>query len=263
LVATDLDGTLLRADGTISEHTRDLLAALLVRGIPVVMVSARPPRDLRRIADYIGVEGIAIGSNGALVYDLATDTILDHWPLAPEVAMRLVCSLRQALPEACFAVESGVRAGWERGYLKIRGREPEPDDWIDDALALCSTPISKLLLRHPTLSADELLAVGRMVAGEEALATHSGSALLELSASGVDKASALARFCARQDIAPASVVAFGDMPNDIPMLRWAALGIAVANAHADVLAIADAVTSSNADDGVAVAIEALLAKQAT
>jgi hydroxymethylpyrimidine pyrophosphatase-like HAD family hydrolase len=261
LVATDLDGTLLRSDGTISERTRALLGSLIAQGIPVVMVSARSPHDLRRIADYLGIDGIGIASNGAMVVELATTTILDHWQLSSEVATRLVIALRRVLPEAYFAIESGLRAGWECGYLEIRGRAPEPGDWIDDALVLCSAPVSKLLMRHPTLSADEMLAIGREIAGDDAVATHSGARLLELSAVGVDKGLALAALCARLDIAPSNVAAFGDMPNDIPMLRWAGCGVAVANAHAEVLSVADAVTASNDDDGLAVALEALLARQ--
>lgn len=258
LVATDLDGTLLRHDGTISERTRTILASLMEQDIPVVMASARPVRDLRRLADYIGVEGIAIASNGALIYDLANEAILNHWPLSSEVATRLILHLREVLPGAGFAVESGLRAGWESRYVEIRGRKAGPDDWVADALELCSAPVSKLLMRHPTLTPDELLAIGRSVAGEDAQATHSGAPILELAAYGVDKASALARFCAHQGIAPENVVAFGDMPNDIPMLRWAGRGIAVANAHAEVLAVADAITASNEEDGVAVALETLL-----
>ena len=262
LVATDLDGTLLRRDGSVSDRTRALLASLPERGVTLVMVTARPPRALREIAERAGMEeGVAICCNGAVIYDVAANSILDHWPLSAEVATRLVVTLRETLPDVCFAIENGLRAGYESGYLRIRGREPQPEDYIADALALCGTPVSKLLARHPTLSADELLAVGRAVAGEDAVATHSGARLLEISAPGVDKASALAALCARLEIAPAGVVAFGDMPNDVPMLRWAGTGIAVANAHRDALASADAMTASNDDDGLAVALETLLARQ--
>lgn len=259
LVATDLDGTLLRSDGSVSERTRAALASLRRRDIPVVMVSARPPRSLRTIGAQIGIEGIAIACNGALVYDVDADAVLDHWPLSSAVATRLVTDLRQRLPEACFAVENGIHYGWERGYLAIRGGQVEEERLIADALALCSVPVSKLLMRHPTMGADAMLAVGRDVAGDDAVATHSGARLLELSAAGIDKSTALASLCARLDILPSDVIAFGDMPNDLPMLRWAGRGIAVANAHSDVLAAADSITGSNNEDGVAAALESLLA----
>lgn len=257
LVATDLDGTLLRTDGSVSERTRGLLAALPAAGIPVVMVSARPPRSLREIGARIGLQGIAIGCNGALIYDCAQDAILDHWPLSAAVATRLVIELRRMLPDAYFAVENGLTHGWERGYLAIRGGQTESEHLIADALTLCSAPVSKLLMRHPSMSADELLAAGRAVAGDDAVATHSGARLLEISAPGVDKATALAALCARRAISPENVVAFGDMPNDVPMLHWAGRGIAVANAHREALAVAGAVTGSNDTDGVAAALEDL------
>lgn len=261
LIATDLDGTLLRTDGSISGRTRAMLASLREHAIPFVMVSARPPRSLRQIGAYIGVEGFAIGCNGALVYDLAADAIVDSWPLASEVATRIVTDLRRTLPGAQFAVEKGRDYGWERGYLAIRGGEEEEERLIADALALCSVPVSKLLMRHPTLGADEMLAVGREIVGDDAVATHSGARLLEISALGVNKASALATLCARLDVAPSSVAAFGDMPNDAPMLRWAGRGIAVANAHREALAAADMTTASNDEDGVAAALEKLLAQR--
>jgi hypothetical protein len=89
--------------------------------------------------------------------------------------------------------------------------------------------------------------------------SHSGGrGLLEIAPPGASKASALEWLCARRGITAAQVAAFGDMPNDLPMLRWAGLGYAVANAHPDVLAAADRVIGHHAADGVAMAIETLL-----
>ena len=72
------------------------------------------------------------------------------------------------------------------------------------------------------------------------------------------KATTLARLCAERGIAAEEVVAFGDMPNDLPMLAWAGTAYAVANAHPDVLAAVDRRTASNDDDGVALVVESLL-----
>jgi hydroxymethylpyrimidine pyrophosphatase-like HAD family hydrolase len=101
-------------------------------------------------------------------------------------------------------------------------------------------------------------AVGDVVGHRAELAYSGGGGLAELLAPGVSKASALARWCAHQGIDAADVWAFGDMPNDLPMLRWAGRGHAVANAHPEVLATADAVVASNDDDGVARVLESLL-----
>ena len=82
--------------------------------------------------------------------------------------------------------------------------------------------------------------------------------MLEIGAAGVSKASGLAVLCARRGIDRADVLAFGDMPNDLAMLEWAGRSVAVANAHAEVIAIADEVTASNDEGGVAQVLERLL-----
>jgi hydroxymethylpyrimidine pyrophosphatase-like HAD family hydrolase len=130
---------------------------------------------------------------------------------------------------------------------------------VDRVHALIAEPAIKLMLRHGELSADALLARARAVCGHLAEFSHSSAsdALLEISAAGVSKASALARLCRRHGIAPSEVVAFGDMPNDLPLLGWAGHAVAVANAHPDVIAAADEVTTSNDGDGVARVLERL------
>jgi hydroxymethylpyrimidine pyrophosphatase-like HAD family hydrolase len=131
------------------------------------------------------------------------------------------------------------------------------DDRVD-ALTFVAQPMSKLIVQHPRLSQDELHALVVGVCGEEATATFSGEVLVEISAAGVTKAYALGGLCETLGIDASSVIAFGDMPNDIPMLEWASLGIAVANAHPDVIAVADEIAGSNDDDGVAVCLAKLV-----
>ena len=129
----------------------------------------------------------------------------------------------------------------------------------DDALALCSLGVTKLIAQHPETSLEALLEVAHRLAGTTVTVTHSGSNFVEIAAAGVTKALALEAFCAEQAISRESVLAFGDMPNDLPMLEWAGHGIAVANAHPDVLKVANEVTYSNDEDGVAVILERLAA----
>ena len=116
----------------------------------------------------------------------------------------------------------------------------------------------KLLARHPDLSADDLLALGAPAAGELATVYHSGGLnLLEVTAPGVDKGTALAHVAAQWGIAARDTVAFGDMVNDLPMLAWAGTSCAVANGHPDVLAKADEIVPANDEDGVARTLERL------
>jgi hydroxymethylpyrimidine pyrophosphatase-like HAD family hydrolase len=109
------------------------------------------------------------------------------------------------------------------------------------------------------VTADELVTIAHEAVGGLVEVTHSSTAdtLLEMSAGGVSKGSTLAALCASEGIAPGQVLAFGDMPNDLPMLRWAGRSVAVANAHPDVLAAANEVTGSCNEDGVAQVLEQL------
>jgi hydroxymethylpyrimidine pyrophosphatase-like HAD family hydrolase len=122
---------------------------------------------------------------------------------------------------------------------------------------LWTEPISKVLLRHPSLSDDELASAARGVVGSLATVTMSGPGTVELQPCGVTKATGLALAAAHLGLTPAATIAFGDMPNDIPMFDWAARGVAMANAHPELKAVADEVTLSNEDDGIAVVLERL------
>lgn len=258
LVATDLDGTLLRPDGTVTPRARAALRAARARGIKVVLVTGRPPRGVRRL-DLRDCAEVAVCANGALLYDLDADRLLDEHPIPNAVAARLVADLRLAAPGAVFAAEAGLVFCREPGYPAGDPLD-ESDGVVSDALLFADRGIAKLLVRHPQMSQKLLLPLAEAVAGDDAVVTRSGLELLEISAAGVTKASALRRVCDELGVAAAEVVALGDMVNDLPMLRWAGRAVAVAGAHPDVLAAADEVTASNTVDGVAAYLELLLAE---
>lgn len=261
LIATDLDGTLLRDDRSLSLRTRQSLARAEAANVALVLVTARPPRFVKLLAEELGLRGVAICCNGALVYDIASGAMLEHAPLASADACALVVALREAFSEITFGVERGLDYGCEPAYLALGSLSQPQGDLLAEAIALCDQPVTKLIARHPRRAADELFPTALRLAGDRAVVTYSSPRFLEFSANGVDKASALARYCERLGVTRAEVVAFGDMPNDVPMLRWAGRGVAVANAHPDALAAADAMTASNMDDGVAQYLDSLLAQR--
>lgn len=258
LVATDLDGTLLRSDGTISARTSGVLHAARERGVAVVLVTARPPRVVRVVAERLGLGGLAICCNGALVYDLDAQAIVLHRPLDGEVARRVVAALREVAPGVSFAFEQGLRYSCEPSWVRVAGGTPEADTLLGDALVFCGEPVTKLIARHPEHTPDRLVGLAVEVGGDAITVTHSGAPFIEISAAGVHKASILAILCALRGTRADEVVAFGDMPNDLPMLRWAGRGVAVANAHPDVLQAVSASTASNDEDGVAEELARLL-----
>jgi Cof subfamily protein (haloacid dehalogenase superfamily) len=259
IVACDLDGTLLRSDGTLSERTRRALAAVHAAGSMVVACTARPVRWVLPLAAEFGGASVAVCVNGAVTWDLEGDAILSELAIEAAVVAEVVGVLTALFPGGAWAVERTHGFGHEPGY---RPRWPVPPDTTVAAVSrLLGEPPVKLMFRHDELSPDDMLAPAqRALAGLVEL-SHSNSAdgLLEISAAGVDKGSALARLCDATGVDRREVVAFGDMPNDLSLLGWAGTAVAVANAHPDVLAVASEVTASNDDDGVAAVLESLLA----
>jgi hydroxymethylpyrimidine pyrophosphatase-like HAD family hydrolase len=258
LVATDLDGTLLRSDGTLDERTRRAIARIEASGIPVVLCTARPSRVLGRLAQETGHRGIAVCSNGSVIWDLHTERMVDAFPFAIEAAREVVARLRTTLPDSTWAVERHGAFAREPRYVP---HWPVPEDTIVAELdALLEVPPLQMMVRHPWLTGDELVAHARELLSDLAELSHSSSAdaLLEIGAAGVSKASGLAVLCERHGVDRAEVLAFGDMPNDLAMLEWAGRSVAVANAHPEVIAIADEVTASNDEGGVARVLERLV-----
>ena len=257
LVATDIDGTLLHTDRLVSRRTLDVIDALPV---PLVLVTGRPLRWLQQVYDQLRVPVPAVCANGAVVYDPDTDEILRADPLSVDLLLDVSRRLREAIPDIALAVEvENGRSFWyeEAWPLRWEGENnavrvlATPDD-------LTSVPAVKLLARSALHGPDEFYELVSRTLGSVAESTHSSaSALVEISAVGVTKAAALAWLCEREGFTAEQVVAFGDMPNDIPMLTWAGRSVAMANAHPAVREIADEVTLTNDEDGVAAYLEKL------
>ncbi|WP_306323999.1 MULTISPECIES: Cof-type HAD-IIB family hydrolase [unclassified Streptomyces] len=274
LIATDLDGTLLHDDKTVSPRTVDALAAAEEAGIEVFFVTGRPARWMDVVSDHVHGHGLAICGNGAAVVDLHGDAGRHRFvkirELAVPDALDVVRILRAGAPGTTFAVERTGGLHHEPAYPPLHmeaGDTVAPAEKLlaadFEGAAVADQPVLKLLAYHPELGPDEFLALARSGVGDRAAVTRSSpSALLEISGPGVSKASTLAMCCAERGIAPAEVVAVGDMPNDMEMLAWAGTSYAMGNAHPEVLAMASARTATNNEDGVARVIEDILAAHA-
>ena len=257
VVATDLDGTLLRSDGTLSPRTRAIISWLEETGTRVVFVTARPPRWLDDIADAVGGHGTAICLNGACLYDVAGRRSVafdgfDHAHLT-----ELVRALREAVPGIALGLERASGPLFDPHFVTNEPMLGDETRWrsLHDAPR---ESVGKVIARFDELPHDDFLELVSAAVGDRVHLAYSGAVgLAEMTPIGVTKAVALARWCTAHGVDAADVWAFGDMPNDLPMLRWAGTSIAVANAHPDVLAEASAVTAGNDDDGVARALEAL------
>jgi hypothetical protein len=269
LVASDVDGTLL-VERQPTGRTIAAVADVLATGTPFVLVTGRPPRWIPPIAEFLPGLGTAVCANGAVLYDIPTDQVLSAVTLPPELLRELAATCARLLPEAWLAVERvgtgafddvanqflcevDVRLNRPGAYQSVWSSSQHtavPRERLLDA------PAIKLLVKDPSRTSDELRAMlAPALAGVVDLTFASSNGLVELAPSGVTKATGLAQVAASAGVAQSDVIAFGDMPNDVDMLRWAGHGVAMGNGHADVLAVADEVTASNSEDGVAQVLE--------
>lgn len=257
LVATDLDGTLLDAHGRLTDRTAAVLRALSRADIEVLFVTARPPRWLDELAVVVSGHGTVVCLNGALVVDVASGRELESHPLPDPLVRELLGDLRAVLPGARFAAERTAGLAVEHAF-PARWPVPAGTPAAGRLEDLLDGRTGKLLARFGVPDEELGPRVAEVLAGRALLADSGATGLAEITAPGVTKATTLARWTAARGIEAAEVWAFGDMPNDLEMLRWAGRACAVANAHPDVLAIADVVCGAHTADGVAAYLEETL-----
>jgi Cof subfamily protein (haloacid dehalogenase superfamily) len=262
LIATDVDGTLLDDDEKISARTRAAVHALVDGGGQFVLATGRPPRWIGPVVDQLGLAPMAVCANGAVIYDPSSDRIVSARSLSADVLGQLAEIATRVIPGAGLAVERVGRTahdaatpqfvsspGYEHAWLNPDNTEVSVED-------LLGAPAVKLLIRKAgARSADMVAQLARHVGIEGDITYSTNNGLVEIVPLGVSKASGIEEVAAPQGISAAEVVTFGDMPNDVPMLSWAGLGVAMGNAHPDALAAADEVTATNVEDGVARVIE--------
>jgi len=260
LVASDVDGTLLDADETITPRTRAAVTALVAQGVPFVLVTGRPPRWITPVVEQLGFAPMAVCANGAVLYDTARGAVLQAYTLQVPLLQEAAELASNALPGCGLAAERVGAAdsatpqfvsgpGYAHAWLNPDNTEVTSDE-------LTSEPAVKLLVRHRGMTSGEMAAVlSPLFNGSADLTYSTDNGLVELSAPGISKATGLATVAADYGIDQADVIAFGDMPNDIPMLSWVGHGVAMGNAHPAVTAVADEVTASHRDDGVAQVLE--------
>jgi hydroxymethylpyrimidine pyrophosphatase-like HAD family hydrolase len=257
LIATDLDGTVVRSDDTVSAYTHEVLARVKAAGIRIVGATGRGPRLTGLVrcdipsADYLVLAG---GSRVLDVTDPAEPLVLRDERLPGPV----IAEVLAAIERACGSPLSVMIEAGDGPEAPLWG-DPDPAWRYPDVVearvrADCfDGPVIKGFARHPQHDADGLLAVARRaVPPTVASITQAGLGYIEICPPGVDKATGLAVVVTTLGVDPDDVLVFGDMPNDLPMFAWAGFGrVAVANAHPAVKAVADEITASNDEDGVA------------
>jgi Cof subfamily protein (haloacid dehalogenase superfamily) len=262
LIATDLDGTLVHDDDTVSAYTHEVLDRVRAAGIRIVGATGRGPRLAELTRNDIRAADFLVLAQGGWVLD-RTDPV-------PLRAARLP---GRDLARALRDLEAEV------GPLSVMVEALDYDDaplWGDFdpswRYPVVVEPRSRAeCMQHDVIKAfarsfdhhvDDLLAAAqRIVPAEVASVTQAGLDYVEICPPGVDKGTGLAVVAESVGVDPADVLVFGDMPNDLPMFAWAGWSrVAVANAHPSILAVADEVTLTNDQDGVAVYLDKLLSR---
>ncbi len=264
LLAIDVDGTLLTTDYQITMATRAAVQQVASRGVQVLLASARSPAALRLIMGELGITGLAISYTGALTCRLYPDS---------DLPTEVVAEQRMNLPSAHLvlrsALEQGISVGWYIGdgwyiprwdaVLQLEGELTGVVPTVVPDLAHFPEAPHKLLCIAGDPAFLPQLSLLANTLPQDCTGKFSYVNYLEITRQGVDKASALLALGQQLGIAPTEMVAIGDAENDMAMLRLVGLGIAMGNASPEVQAIADWVTDTNNQDGVATAIARLQA----
>ena len=236
LIASDMDGTLLHWDDTVSEETVAELDRWRADGVPIVLATGRPPRWMRRIREVLRLRAPRSAATAPCCSTSSGSRCSRRSLLTPEILAVGHCrAARGGSPDTWFAVEYGLEFRHEPIY-KPRWDVDAPGVAEATLEEMVPAPVAKLLARHEELARDEFVAArrGRHRRPRDGHPLLQSDALAEISAAGVTKAVGLAKVAAQHGVGPEDVVVFGDMPNDIAAFEWvrAAGGRAVAMAHA-------------------------------
>ena len=228
-----------------------------------MLATGRPPRWIPAVAHAAGLTGYAVCSNGAVLYDIGADRIVHlNGLLEPMLLREVVAEVEKVLPGCGFAAERIGRRAMDPDLYNLVIEETYRNPWGDGEglrvprAEIAGHPSTKLLVSRPGMTSDEMaVAVGAVLDTSVDITFSAGSGLIEISAPGITKATGLADVAERLEVPAERVIAFGDMPNDVEMLKWAGHGVAMANAHPAAVEAADEITAPNTEDGVAEVLE--------
>jgi Cof subfamily protein (haloacid dehalogenase superfamily) len=247
LAALDVDGTLVDETNTLSPAVHDAVVALAEAGVAIVVATGRAMPGTMEVIERLGLQdGTAVTSNGAIVIGYHPVEVLHSVTFDASEAVRRVL---ESVPDALVAVEEvgvGYRVNAPFPEGEVRGHIT-----VEDVDSLVSEPVTRVVIRAPEHDAREFAEVVEGLGLTETNYYIGYTAWLDLAPEGVSKASGLEMVCARLDLAPTDVLAVGDGFNDVEMLEWAGRGVAMGQAPAQVQAVADAVTGTIAEDGLA------------
>lgn len=262
LVATDVDGTLIDDTEKVTDRTRAAVQAVVDSGTPFVLATGRPPRWIAPVVEQLRYAPLAVCANGAVLYDSASDRVLSAAVLQTDELVWVSEVATAVLPGCGLAAERVGESAHDAAtpqFVSAPGYEHawlNPDNTELAEHEVVAEPAVKLLIRMAGATSREMAeAIAPKLHGLVDVTYSTTNGLIEISAAGVTKASGLREMARHLGVPHDRIVAFGDMPNDIPMLSMARHGVAMENAHPDAKSVADEVTATNVEDGVARVLE--------
>jgi len=255
LLALDIDGTLVDHNEVMSQAVRDAVRAALAADVHVVLSTGRSVYGISHIIAMLGLSsGHCVASNGAVTFTYPPTEITSATTFDAGPAVRMVL---EHVPSALVAVEvigRGYRVNQHFPEGEINGQV-----WLESVDDLVREPVTRVIVRDPDASAEDFLALADTLGLHGTNYFVGYTAWLDIAPEGVSKASGLAQVAEVLSVAQADVLAIGDGRNDVEMLQWAGRGVAMGQAPSEVLAVADAVAGTLAEDGAAAAISEWLA----
>ncbi len=258
LIATDIDGTMLRSDGTLSTRVKEALHHAHAAGIHVVPSTGRPLLVADDVIQALDLDNYWVFANGAITKHLERDEVVRAYWMDPSVAQGIVVDIRAAMPEAKFAIELEHGVSHEPGFVErvpVAPYGPSIPDVLDGMLGR----IQKVLVFHDDLDIDSLFQATDAAIEDDVVPCYTGLEFIEIAAKLTTKATALDALCIDLGVSPSAVAAFGDNHNDVAMLEWAGRAYAMGNASEDAKVAAGNVIETSDDDGLAIIVEQLTA----
>lgn len=265
LIISDIDGTFITSAGRVTDRLRAVIVRAVESGAHFGLATGRPHRWLIPVLEQLPLAPVCVCANGAVVYDPATDRVLHAFELSPSAMAEVVEAAERVLADVPhgYGVERvGSSALDPEEECFIITPEYNRDAWdsqfgVTDTQTLISQPAAKLLVRCSSMTSAQMFElIAPEVDPELAHVTYSmDEGLIEVSCPGVNKAAGARYLAERYGVTAADAVAFGDMPNDLELLRWAGVGVAMGNAVPMLHDAADHVTATNNEYGVARVLE--------
>lgn len=260
MIVLDLDGTLTNNKKEITPRTKQALMQAQAAGVHVVLASGRPTYGIVPLAEELklkGNRGYILAFNGGKIIDCTNNEVLFEQKLDEQLVPILFQETKKAGMEILTYQGEGIAAtNKDDEYVQHEAFiNKMPVTQYDDFLNQLVYPINKcLIVGDPTPLHELEIRLAKELEGKMDV-YRSADFFLECVPLGIDKARSLDRLISSLGISHEEVIACGDGYNDLSMIRFAGLGVAMANAAKDIQSEADFVTLSNEEDGVAHVIE--------